>query len=146
MLWQERKEAVCGESIGITLTEPLFLERGRIACPVDERPMVTCRLRGNVFWMSKRPFGSGEKVVLRMATQELPVRITVERKMNSSTLKTISDNPEEVRNNEVAQILMECQEPVVVENFNDIQELGRFVLVRDMDVVAGGTITNTMEM
>ena len=146
MLWQERKEAVCGESIGITLTDPLFLERGEVACTVDDRPMVTCCLRGNVFWMSKRPFGSGETVVLRMATQEQPVRITVERKMDSSTLKTISDNPEEVRNNEVAQILMESQEPVVVENFNDIQELGRFVLVRDMDVVAGGTITHTREM
>jgi translation elongation factor EF-1alpha len=44
---------------------------------------------------------------------------------------------------EVAQMLISTKEPIAVENFNDIQELGRFVLVRDLDVVAGGIITHT---
>jgi hypothetical protein len=31
----------------------------------------------------------------------------------------------------------------VIEDFNEVQELGRFVLVRDMDIVAGGIIAGT---
>jgi sulfate adenylyltransferase large subunit len=143
MLWQDRTEASAGESIGITIKDPLFLERGAVACPTDNRPDMTNKIRANVFWMSKAPFKAGDKLLFKVATQEQPVNITIEKKIDSSTLETISDNPDEVLNNEVAQMLLETQNPVVVENFNEIQELGRFVLVRDMDVVAGGIITNT---
>jgi sulfate adenylyltransferase subunit 1 (EFTu-like GTPase family) len=143
MLWQDRTEASAGESIGITIEHPLFLERGAIACPTDDMPVMTNKIRANVFWMSKVPFKAGDTLQFKVATQEQPAKITIEKKIDSSTLETISDNPEEVLNNEVAQMLIETPEPVVVENFNDFQELGRFVLVRDMDVVAGGIITHT---
>jgi len=143
MLWQDRTAAQAGESIGITIEHPLFLERGAVACPSDNRPVSTNQIRANVFWMSKTPFKAGERLQFKVATQEQMADIVIEKKIDSSTLETISDNPEEVLNNEVAQMLIKTSEPIVVENFNEIQELGRFVLVRDMDVVAGGIITDT---
>ncbi|MBP7147602.1 MAG: 50S ribosome-binding GTPase [Acidobacteria bacterium] len=144
MLWQDRSEAEAGESIGITLEDPLFVERGAVACPPDQRPVITSSLRANVFWMSKRPFVAGEQLLFRLATQEVPVEIEIEKKIDSSTLQTISDHPDQVRETEVAQMRIALRDPVVVENFNDIQELGRFVLVRDLDVVAGGIITHAV--
>ncbi len=143
VLWQDRTDAGAGESIGITLADPLFVERGAVACPPDRKPAVTSAIRANVFWMSKRPFVAGEEVVLRVATQEVPVQITIEKKIDSSTLETIGENPGLVSETEVAQMLIRTREPIAVENFNDIQELGRFVLVRELDVVAGGIITHT---
>ena len=143
ILWQDRTEAEAGESIGITLADPLFVERGAVACPLGSRPALTSTIRANVFWMSKRPYVAGEELLLRLATQEVPVRITIEKKIDSSTLETISDSPDKVRDTEVAQMLIGTEKPIAVENFNDIEELGRFVLVRDLDVVAGGIITHT---
>ncbi len=143
MLWQNRTEAEAGESIGITLADPLFVERGAVACPPDRQPVITSTLRANVFWMSKRPFVAGEELLLRVATQEVPVRIAIEKKIDSSTLEPIAESPDKVWETEVAQMLIHAKEPIAVENFNDIQELGRFVLVRDLDVVAGGIITHT---
>lgn len=143
ILWKEKTEAEAGESIGVTLGDPLFIERGAVACPMDNQPATTSKIRANVFWMSKLPFKSGENLLLRLATQEVPVDIDVEKKIDSSTLETISDNPDQVKETEVAQMLITAKTPLVVENFNDIQELGRFVLVRDLDVVAGGIITHT---
>ena len=35
--------------------------------------------------------------------------------------------------------------PVVLESFYDVRELGRFVLVRDRDVVAGGIVTHVRD-
>ncbi|MEW5806091.1 MAG: GTP-binding protein [Acidobacteriota bacterium] len=143
MLWKDRTEAEAGESIGITLCDQLFIERGAVSCSMDNRPVITNRIRANVFWMSKRPFIVGENLHFRVATQEVPITIEVEKKIDSSTLETISDNPDSVMETEVAQMLISSKDPIVVENFNNIQELGRFVLVRDLDVVAGGIITHT---
>jgi translation elongation factor EF-1alpha len=41
---------------------------------------------------------------------------------------------------EIAQVTMHTAQPILIEDFSEVQELGRFVLVRDMDVVAGGII------
>ncbi len=143
ILWSDRTEAGAGECIGITLADPLFIERGSVGCPADDKPVVTSSIKANVFWMSKRPYVAGDDIHLRLATQEMPVNITVEKKINSSTLEDISEKPDEVRETEVAQMMIQMKQPIVVDDFNRIQELGRFVLVRDLDVVAGGIITHT---
>jgi bifunctional enzyme CysN/CysC len=142
MLWKSRSDAEAGESIGITLSEPLFIERGAVGCLHGEEPVVTSSLRANVFWLSGRPFDPSDELMLRVATQEQPVQITVERKIDSSTLAPIVDNPGSILGNEVAEVSISTRQPLVVEDFNFIQELGRFVLVRGLDVVAGGVITS----
>ncbi len=140
-LWKEVTSAGAGESIGITLADPLFVERGAVACPGGNRPAVTSTIRANVFWMSKRPYKAGEDLLLRIATQDVAASVAIEQKIDSATLDPIAENRDAVMETEVAEVLIRTKRPVVVENFNDIQELGRFVLVRDMDVVAGGIIT-----
>ncbi len=142
VLWKKRTEAGAGESIGITLTDPLFIERGSVACPVDNRAAVTSTIQGNVFWMAKRPFRAGELLSLRIATQEVPAEIRIEKKINSSTLAPIPNNTDSILETEVARLQITTHRPVVVEDFNYIQELGRFVLARSLDVVAGGIITS----
>jgi sulfate adenylyltransferase subunit 1 len=142
MLWQNRTEAGAGECIGITLNDPLFVERGAVGCPPDDKPIKTSRIRANVFWMAKRPYKSTDDVHLRLATQEMPITATIEKKINSSTLEPITTETDTVWETEVAQMLIQTKQPIVVEDFNRIQELGRFVIVRDLDVVAGGIITH----
>ena len=39
-------------------------------------------------------------------------------------------------------MVIETESPVVLESFYDVQELGRFVLLRGHDVVAGGIVTH----
>jgi translation elongation factor EF-1alpha len=45
-------------------------------------------------------------------------------------------HPEEISENEAATIVF-ATEPLVVEKFTDIPELGRFILVRDKNIGAG---------
>ncbi len=142
ILWKDRAEAEAGECAGITLEDPLFIERGAVACPPSDRPTVTSRIRANVFWMSKQPYSSGEDLSLRVATQEVRAHLRIEKKMDSSSLDPIAENPDKVFETEVAEMTIETKHPIVVENFSDTQELGRFVLVRGLDVVAGGIITH----
>jgi sulfate adenylyltransferase subunit 1 len=144
MLWKTRTEAEAGESIGITLTEPLLVERGAVGCSIANTPMVTSSLRANIFWMSTRPFTASDELMLRLSTQQAPVRIRIERKIDSSTLEPITSHGNTILETEVAEVFMEIPRPFVVESFQCIQELGRFVLTRGLDVVAGGVITSPL--
>ena len=46
-----------------------------------------------------------------------------------------------VKNLEVAKVIIKTKKPICIKDFNDVQELGRFVLVRDENICAGGIIT-----
>jgi len=138
---EEKHSAEAGESTGITIDQPYFIERGEVAF-AGRKPFVLQEFGASVFWMSPRAFALGERLAFRCATQEVPCEIVkISRKVNSSTLETIGENASDLKENEVGEIIIRTGKPVVLENFSEIEELGRFVLVRGEDVSAGGTIT-----
>ena len=53
----------------------------------------------------------------------------------------IAEDAEVIKNLEVAEIILKTKKPILVKDFNDIQELGRFVIVQDENICAGGIIT-----
>ena len=91
--------------------------------------------------MSPDPLKAGDKISLRLATQEIPC--TVERianRMDSGTIQIISARSDELCDTEVAEVTLASETPVNFESFSRIPEMGRFVLVRASDIVAGGII------
>ncbi len=134
-------QAEAGKSIGITTEDKLFIDRGNVIVHDGELPAVTNRIKANVFWMDRIPFKKGESLRFRCATQEVNCEIEkINRVINSSTLELIAEDAAEIKNREVASIVIRTDKPVVVENFNKMEELGRFVLGRE-DTCAGGIIT-----
>lgn len=140
-------EAEAGKSTGITTEDKLFIDRGDVIVHSDagDMPVVTDRIRANLFWMDGNPFKKGEGIRFRCATQEVACEIErINTVIDSSTLELIGEDTGEIRNREVADVTIRTDAPVVVENFNKIQELGRFVLGRE-DTCAGGIITELEE-
>ncbi len=134
-------EAEAGKSTGITIEDKLFIDRGNVIVHDGDMPAVTTRIKANIFWMDRTPFKKGESLRFRCATQEVNCEIEkINRVINSSTLEMISEDAAEIKNREVASIVIRTDKPVVVENFNKMEELGRFVLARE-DTCAGGIIT-----
>ena len=132
-----------GESIGITIQDSLFIERGNVICKeVGDKPKVTDKIKANVFWISDREFNINERITLKLATQEVSAKVEkIEKRIDSSTLKEIEINAKNLKNNEVGVMVVKTLKPVVVDNFNYIPELGRFVFEKDNGIVAGGIIT-----
>jgi len=138
---QQTDRAVASESIGITTADSVFLDRGNIVCLPDSEPRLTDTVSANIFWMSKKPLFADQKLFIRCATQETGCKIeAVKKRINSSSLEVIAQNSLTVENLEVAEVTIKTKKPVAVKNFNDVQELGRFVLVRDENICAGGII------
>jgi sulfate adenylyltransferase subunit 1 (EFTu-like GTPase family) len=140
----KKTESACaGESIGITTEDASFITRGDILCLPEQEPVLTDRFSANVFWMAKQNFIKGERITIRCATQETTCVIEViKRVINSSTLDVIREDGEALKNLEVGEVILRTKKPIAVKSFNDVRELGRFVLVQDENISAGGIVTD----
>lgn len=143
-LGENPKEAVAGESIGVVLKNDQtykVLRRGEVACPVDSSPNVSSTLVATVFWMSGQPLQKNETVDFKCATQQLECKVQkISERLNSSTLDVIAQDADELRETEVAKLTLKMSGYVSTDRFEEIAEMGRFVLMRDNDVVGGGIL------
>jgi len=139
---EEKDKAVAGESIGIMTKDPVFLQRGNVLCIEGKEPTITNSFQANVIWLSREAFDIKERIMIRLATQEFSGNvIKIKRRIDSSSLSVLEEDASTIGNLEIGEVEIQVKAPVVLTKFNNIQELGRFVLVRGNDVVAGGIIT-----
>ena len=133
--------AIAGDSIGITLSEQIFIERGYVASHETDTPIETNRFHADLFWIVREPLRIGRPYNLRLATQEVKCQVaSIEQIMNSSTLETKIDKREQLERNEVGRLMIETRGPLVIDNHDRIPSLGRFVIVDDDEICGGGTI------
>lgn len=135
--------AEAGRSTGFVTTDKVFVNRGDVVVHPGKIPPVSETIRANIFWMDKIPYRPGEFLIFRSATQEVPCMIErIEKVMNTSTLAE-TPGPDEIKNREVAEVLIRTDRPVVTELFSANEALGRFVLERG-DTCAGGIVVGVV--
>ena len=133
--------AVAGDSIGITLSEQIFVERGYVASYENETPIETNRFHADLFWIVREPLRLGHFYDLRLATQDVKCQIvSIEQVTDSSTLETRSDGREQLERNEIGRLTIQTRSPLVIDNHDRVPNLGRFVIVDDGQICGGGTI------
>jgi bifunctional enzyme CysN/CysC len=133
--------AEAGESIGITLTEQIYVQRGEVAALESDAPYELSRFKARVFWMGRAPFIMGKAYKLKLATQEVECAIdSLERVIDSSTLETISRAEPFVGRNEVAELTLRTKRPVAFDIHAEIIATGRFVIVDGFEVAGGGIV------
>ena len=134
------EKAEASQSVGFTLAEQIFVERGDIATLKTELPIVSTTFDVNVFWMGKRHLEKGRTYTLKLTTQEVPCEVVEFKKvMDASTLETLAGQ-EFLARNDVAEVTLRTSNPVVFDLFRSVPTTGRFVLVDEFDVCGGGII------
>jgi bifunctional enzyme CysN/CysC len=130
-----------GQSIGITLREQIFVERGQIAAIATAMPIETNRFRARLFWMGDRPLTLGRRYKVKLLTQEIECQVaSIDRAIDASSLETTSSIRRSVGRNEVAEITVQTRGPIVLDNYDRLAVSGRFVLVDENDVAGGGIV------
>ncbi len=133
--------ATSSESIGFTLDEQIFVERGDVCTLMDQLPIVSTTFDANVFWMGKRNLEKGRKFILKLNTQEVECEVVEFKKaIDASTLEILT-NQDYIAKNDVAELTLSTRNPVAFDLFGSIATTGRFVLVDEYDVCGGGIIT-----
>jgi sulfate adenylyltransferase subunit 1 (EFTu-like GTPase family) len=128
------------ESIGIALKGRPRVKRGQILS-ADVSSKISDRISANIFWMDPAGFHSGDPLLFRCVTQEVPCRIEkINRKFDPASMELIEKDAFSIEGAEVADVLIQLEEKVVADPFNEIPEMGRFVLEKEGRPVAGGII------
>ena len=131
---------VAGDSIGLTLTEQVFLARGEVASRLDDAPIHTNEFKARLFWLGRRPLvmvgstrsswplrsGKASSCVWRMlSTRRRWSRVAADDAMSADC---------------VGDVTMRSQASIVVDLFRLVPPLGRFVVVDELDVCGGGVV------
>lgn len=132
--------ASAGQSIGITLDDQLFVERGHVASHQDEPPFETNVFRARIFWLGRAPLEIGRRYKLKLATMEHTVEVqAIERVIDVADL---SERPaDRIERNEVGEIILRARAKLAVDPFVDNPRLGRFVLIDGYDMAGGGLVS-----
>jgi len=132
-------EAQAGQSVGITLDEQLFVERGEVASHVDNPPVETNVFRGRLFWLGRMPLKPGDNYRLKLATREVPVTVQrIERVIDVDSLAMLDGV--EVPRHGVGEVMLRARGMLALDEASRLARTGRFALSDGHNIVAGGLI------
>ena len=144
------ESACAGESVGITLTEQIFIERGHVASHRADAPVESNRVKANVFWLGRRELTLGAAYKLKLGTQEIECTVaSIDRVIDASTLAAPTDGSggpdaagvvRTVSRNDVAELTFQMRKPLVLDNHDRVPAMGRFVIVDGHEVSGGGIV------
>jgi bifunctional enzyme CysN/CysC len=132
-------QAQAGQSVGITLDEQLFLERGEVASHVENPPVETNVFRGRLFWLGHKPLKTGESYRLKLNTREVPVMVQkIERVIDADSLAMLDG--QEVPRHGIGEAIFRARGMLALDEAARLARTGRFALSDGQNIVAGGLI------
>ncbi len=131
--------ASAGQSVGITLSEQIFIERGHIASHVTDAPLLTNIFRARIFWLGQKPLTAGKRYKLKLSTHEILAEVKeIEQVVDTDNLSR-NKHPS-VERGAVAEVVFRLRGLAGVDAFANNPRMGRFVIIEDYDVCGGGII------
>ena len=132
--------ASAGQSVGITLDDQIFVERGQVASHPVDPPVLTNVFRARLFWLGHNPLHVGSRYRLKFLTSDVEAHVErIERVIDTTDLSERSS--ETVERNAVGEIILRTHGLIALDTFAASPRTGRFVLVENHTIVGGGIIS-----
>jgi bifunctional enzyme CysN/CysC len=146
--WNEAVAPVAagaGTSVGFTLDEPIFVERGQVASHVERHPIETNQFTARLFWFGHTPLEVGRRYTLKINTGEYQVDVKeIKNIIDSNDLS--SSSGDKVERNAVADVVLRSRGMMSIDRFSDNENSGRFVLIDDYTMIGGGNILEAEDL
>jgi len=137
--------AEAGDSIGITLRDHIFIERGHVASHESDGPVESNRVHATVFWISAEPMRTGARYRLKLVTQDVECQVAgLGNVIDAGTLDGAANDRDELRINEAGEVTLQTRAPLVFDNHDRVPILGRFVLADANHILGGGIISGAL--
>jgi len=134
---ENKSTAKAPQSIGLTLDNMDILKRGQVICK-PELPKIQTKILTKIFCV--QPLNTKEVLSFKCATQNTSVRI----EQINGVWDTVNLEPkskgESLEKADFAEAVIATDNPVVVEKYNALNTLGRFVLENNQEIYAVGVI------
>ena len=136
-------EAFAPMSVAIRLTDDVDAGRGAIIASASHPLRVASEWHARLFWMTERPLQPRARLLLRHATEVVPVLVTCIESLVD--IHTFADQPApaQLALNEIGRVRLKTARPVAFDRYADERATGSFVLVDEASngTVAAGLIT-----
>lgn len=137
----EKDSVSAGMSVGITVEDEFFNQRGEFISHVYDTPITADSFKVSLFWMGKNDLIKNKEYKLKLATQEVECEIyAINKVIDATTLETI-ENASLAKTNDVAEVTLKTKRSICFDEFKNNQNTGRFVIVDGYDVCGGGIVT-----
>jgi bifunctional enzyme CysN/CysC len=139
-----RTTASAGDTIGITLDQRAFVERGHVAAPASEPIRMARRLTVRMFWLAAEPLTVGRGLTLQLAAGEYRVKVwSIDAVID---MRTLEKRPaDKVLTNQVTEIVLEAADPIPVDRYTALPRTGRGVLSDGGDALGGAIVLDFVE-
>ncbi|MCG8596108.1 MAG: adenylyl-sulfate kinase [Kiloniellales bacterium] len=132
--------ASAGQSVGITLDQQVFVERGEIGSHDFNPPNLSNVFRTTLFWLGRKPLTVGDSLKIKLATRE--ARVTVEAlDAVIDTNSLAKGRAETLERNGVGTVVLRSREVLALDGYARSARTGRIVLIDGYDTVAGGVVS-----
>jgi bifunctional enzyme CysN/CysC len=138
-------EASAGEATGFTVDEQVYVSRGEVATRASEPPpLVSTRMRVNLFWLGSRPLVTGKDYLIKLGTARVAARVAeIYRAMDGSDLSA-ADARTKVEKNQVADCSFVLSRPLAFDIASTHAHTSRFVIVDDYEISGGGIVREAL--
>jgi bifunctional enzyme CysN/CysC len=140
--WPERNqvEAAVGDSVGLILDRPLFIERGELMSAVQgSLPKLTAIFGARLVWFAPKPLTEGAQVNLRVGTAETTATVSRIARVLDSDEPTVGTPS--VSNGEIAEVILRTTKLIALDDYLVSRPTGRFVLFENGAATGAGTIS-----
>tara|TARA_B100000965_G_scaffold315211_1_gene275401 strand:+ start:1199 stop:3112 length:1914 start_codon:yes stop_codon:yes gene_type:complete len=133
------REAVAGQSVGITLDQQSFIERGAVGSHTDHPPSLVSALRGRIVWFANDPLTPGKRYKLKLnAGEYVCFAEEIEHILDTGDLSKSTAGT--VDRNQIADVVFRARGLLAVDAQAELRGTGRFVLVDDHRIVGCGLV------
>jgi len=133
------RTAHAGQSVGLTLDRPIFVERGDLIAAVEAPARAANVLRARVFWLNDAPLAVGAAVNVRVGMAETRGRIAAISGAVDPGLLSPAET-DIIAQNHVGEIAIELPQPVAADVHTKNPRTGRLVLDVAGRISGGGLI------
>lgn len=141
----EQDVVSAGMSVGITVEDEFFNQRGEFISHKTDVPIVAEAFKANLFWLGKQPLVKQKEYLLKLATQEVECEIhSISKVVDATTLEMLEDAGH-VKTNDVAEVIIKTKRSISFDEFKNNPNTGRFVLLDGYDVSGGGIVSGPVE-
>ncbi|MGE3294833.1 MAG: adenylyl-sulfate kinase, partial [Geminicoccaceae bacterium] len=137
---EEPETASSGQSIGVTLTEQIFVERGEVMSHLAHAPIESNVFKARLFWLGRSPLTMGRSYTLKLGTLEAPVTVeSIDRVIDTSDLST--KGSDRIERNGAGEVVLRTKRMLALDEHGQNPITGRFVLVEDYLPMGGGIVS-----
>jgi bifunctional enzyme CysN/CysC len=142
----EKDAAYCGEAIGFTLEEQIYIQRGQIAALASEpAPQIAKRMRVSLFWLGAHPLEPKKQYILKIGTARVKAQVEEIHRIIDASDYSAQNHKRCIEHHDVAECTLLLNRPIAFDLSHSLTDTSRFVLVDDYEIWGGGIVLEAIE-